>query len=49
MYTDPDAYHLLARQRQAELIAEAKREKLARAVSESRRGRSPDSRHGEPR
>jgi hypothetical protein len=42
MYTDPDAYRLIAKQRQSELIAEASRERLARSVARSRRGRSPD-------
>lgn len=42
MFTDPDAYRLVAKQRQSELIAEAARERLARAVARSRRGRSPD-------
>lgn len=41
MYNDPDA-HRLAKQRQSELIAEAARERLARSVARSRRGRSPD-------
>ena len=42
MFTDPDAYRLIAKQRQSELIAEAARERLARSVARSRRGRSPD-------
>jgi hypothetical protein len=42
MYNDPDAHRLFAKQRQSELIAEAARERLARSVARSRRGRSPD-------
>jgi hypothetical protein len=42
MFADPDAYRFVAKQRQSELIAEASRERLARSVARSRRGRSPD-------
>ena len=42
MFTYPDAYRFVAKQRQSELIAEASRERLARSVARSRRGRSPD-------
>jgi hypothetical protein len=44
MFTDPDIFRTLAKQRSDELIAEAKRERLARSVGRSRRGRSPDKR-----
>jgi hypothetical protein len=44
MFTDPDIFRSLAKQRSAELIAEAKRERLARSFIRSRRGRSPDGR-----
>jgi hypothetical protein len=43
MFTDPDTYRTLAKQRSSELIAEARRERLARTVIRGRRGRSPDS------
>jgi hypothetical protein len=42
MFTDPNGYRLIAKQRQSELIAEASRERLARSIAQSRRGRSPD-------
>lgn len=43
MFTDPDTFRALAKQRSSELIAEAKRDRLARTVDRGRRGRSPDS------
>ncbi len=46
MYNDPDVFRSIAKQRQAELIAEAKRERLARSYGRSRRGRSPDRGNG---
>ena len=42
MFTDPDAYRFVAKQRQSELIAEASRERLARSAGRRHRGRSPD-------
>ena len=42
MFTDPNGYRLVAKQRQSDLIAEASRERLARSIARSRRGRSPD-------
>ena len=47
MFTDPDIFRTLAKQRSAELIAEANRERLARSVIRGRRGRSPDSKTGD--
>ena len=44
MFTDPNTLLLIAKQRQSELIAEASRERLARSVARSRRGRSGDRR-----
>ena len=46
MFTDPDLYRYVARQREHELIEEATRSRLARSLCRSRRGRSPDS--GQP-
>jgi hypothetical protein len=43
MFTDPDLYRYVARQREHELIEEATRSRLARSLRRSRRGRSPDS------
>lgn len=41
MFTDPDIHHYLARQRQAELIAEAENDRLAKSVRQRNRGREP--------
>jgi len=43
MFTDPDMYRYVARQREHELIEEANRSRLARSLRRSRRGRLPDS------
>jgi hypothetical protein len=44
MFTDPDLYRYVARQREQELIEEANHERLAKAVRQRNRGRAPDSR-----
>jgi hypothetical protein len=44
MFTDPDLYHYVAKQRERELIAEASRTRLARSLRRGRRGRWPESR-----
>jgi hypothetical protein len=44
MFTDPDLYRYIARQREAELIAEADNDRLAKAVRQRNRGRAPDGR-----
>ncbi len=44
MFTDPDLYRYIARQREAELIEEAKHERLVKSLRQRNRGRAPDSR-----
>jgi hypothetical protein len=45
MFTDPDVYRYIARQREAELIEEANYERLVKSVQKRNRGRAPDSRN----
>ncbi len=49
MFTDPDLYRFVARQRERELIEEANHERLAKSVRQRNRGRAPDSRRRDAR
>jgi hypothetical protein len=49
MFTDPDLFHYIAKRREAELIAEASRSRLARSLRRGRRGRWPESNRPESR
>jgi len=49
MFTDPDLYRYVARQREAELIEEANHERLAKSVRQRNRGRAPDRRRRDAR
>ena len=42
MFTDPDLYRYVAKQREHELIEDASRQRLARSLRRTRRGRWPD-------
>jgi hypothetical protein len=44
MFTDPDLYRYVARQRETELIEEANHERLVKTLRQRNRGRAPDSR-----
>ena len=41
MFTHPDLYNIVARQREHELIEEANHERLAKSVRRRNRGRAP--------
>ena len=49
MFTDPDLYRYIARQREAELIDKANNERLAKSLRQRNRGRAPDSRSRDER
>ena len=49
MFTDPDLYRYVARQREAELIEEANHERLVKSLRQRNRGRAPDGRRRDAR
>jgi hypothetical protein len=49
MFTDPDLYRYVARQREAELIEEANHERLVKSLRQHNRGRAPNGRRHDAR